>query len=56
MDETFQLFLNDIPVESQGFVLELDQLLTAKGSKRTTALLWMESSTKNARTPHSFTH
>ena len=35
MDETFQLFLNDIPVESQGFVLELDQLLTAKGSKRT---------------------
>ena len=35
MDETFMLFLNDIPAESQGFVLELDQYLTSKGSKRT---------------------
>lgn len=35
MDETFMLFLNDIPAESQGFVLELDKYLTAKGSKRT---------------------
>ena len=35
MDETFMLFLNDIPVESQGFVLELDKYLTSKGSKRT---------------------
>ena len=35
MDETFILFLNDIPAESQGFVLELDKHLTSKGSKRT---------------------
>ena len=35
MDETFMLFLNDIPAESQGFVLELDKYLTSKGSKRT---------------------
>ena len=35
MDETFMLFLNDIPTESQGFVLELDKYLTSKGSKRT---------------------
>ena len=35
MDETFMLFLNDIPVECQGFVLELDKYLTEKGSKRT---------------------
>lgn len=35
MDETFILFLNDIPAESQGFVLELDKYLTEKGSKRT---------------------
>ena len=27
--------LNDIPAESQGFVLELDKYLTSKGSKRT---------------------
>ena len=35
MDETFMLFLNDIPADSQGFVLELDKYLTSKGSKRT---------------------
>lgn len=35
MDETFMLFLNDIPAESQEFVLELDKYLTEKGSKRT---------------------
>ena len=35
MDETFMLFLNDIPAENQGFVLELDKFLTSKGSKRT---------------------
>ena len=35
MDETFMLFLNDIPAECQGFVLELDKYLTEKGSKRT---------------------
>ena len=35
MDETFMLFLNDIPAENQGFVLELDNYLTSKGSKRT---------------------
>lgn len=35
MDETFMLFLNDIPAENQGFVLELDKYLTSKGSKRT---------------------
>ena len=35
MDQTFMLFLNDIPAESQGFVLELDKYLTSKGSKRT---------------------
>lgn len=35
MDETFMLFLNDIPVDCQGFVLELDEYLSAKGSKRT---------------------
>ena len=35
MDETFMLFLNDIPAESQGFVLELDKYLTSKGSKKT---------------------
>ena len=38
MDETFMLFLNDIPSESQGFVLELDKFLTEKGSKRTIKL------------------
>lgn len=35
MDETFMLFLNDIPADMQGFVLELDEYLTSKGSKRT---------------------
>ena len=35
MDETFMLFLNDIPFECQEFVLELDKYLTEKGSKRT---------------------
>lgn len=35
MDETFKLFLNDIPFECQEFVLELDKYLTEKGSKRT---------------------
>lgn len=35
MDDTFMLFLNDIPAESQGFVLELDKYLTEKGCKRT---------------------
>lgn len=35
MDEMFMLFLNDIPSEDQGFVLELDKYLTSKGSKRT---------------------
>ena len=35
MDETFMLFLNDIPAEYQEFVLELDKYLTEKGSKRT---------------------
>lgn len=35
MDETFMLFLNDIPAENQSFVLELDKYLTSKGSKRT---------------------
>ena len=35
MDQTFMLFLNDIPIESQRFVLELDKYLTSKGSKRT---------------------
>lgn len=34
MDETFMLFLNDVAVENQGFVLELDRYLTSKGSKR----------------------
>ena len=33
MDETFMLFLNDIPAESQGFVLELDTFLTEKGRR-----------------------
>lgn len=35
MNETFMLFLNEIPVENQEFVLELDKYLTSKGSKRT---------------------
>ena len=35
MDETFMLFLNDIPAEYQEFVLELDKYLTEKGSNRT---------------------
>lgn len=35
MDEKFLLFLNDIPAENQGFVLELDKYLASKGSKRT---------------------
>ena len=35
MDEKFNLFLNEIPFECQGFVLELDEYLTKKGSKRT---------------------
>ena len=35
MDETFMLFLNDIPADSQEFILELDKYLTEKGSKRT---------------------
>ena len=33
MDETFMLFLNDIPAESQGFVLELDKYLTSRGEQ-----------------------
>ena len=35
MDEMFIHFLQDIPAECQSFVLELDEYLTAKGSKRT---------------------
>lgn len=35
MDNTFILFLNDVPAENQSFVLELDEYLTSKGSKRT---------------------
>lgn len=35
MDDTFKLFLKEIPVECQEFVLELDKHLTEKGSKRT---------------------
>lgn len=35
MDETFMLFLNNIPADMQEFVLELDDYLTSKGSKRT---------------------
>ena len=35
MDETFVLFLQDIPAEYTGFVLALDEYLTARGSKRT---------------------
>ena len=35
MDETFMLFLQDIPAECQSFVLEVDAYLSAKGSKRT---------------------
>ncbi len=35
MDELFMMFLNDIPAECQGFVLELDKFLTENGSKRT---------------------
>ena len=35
MDEAFMLFLNDIPVDMQGFVVELDKELTDKGCKRT---------------------
>ena len=35
MDEMFNRFLQDIPAEYQRFVLELDEYLTAKGSKRT---------------------
>ena len=35
MDEMFLHFLQDIPAEYQRFVLELDEYLTAMGSKRT---------------------
>ena len=35
MDEVFIHFLQDIPSEYQNFVLELDEYLIAKGSKRT---------------------
>ena len=35
MDETFVLFLQDIPAEYTGFVLTLDEYLTTRGSKRT---------------------
>ena len=35
MDEMFIHFLQDIPAEYQSFVLELDEYLIAKGSKRT---------------------
>ena len=35
MDEKFLLFLNDVPAELQGFILEVDRYLTGKGSKRT---------------------
>ena len=35
MDEMFIHFLQDIPAECQSFVLELDEYLTAMGSKRT---------------------
>ena len=35
MDEVFIHFLQDIPAEYQSFVLELDEYLIAKGSKRT---------------------
>jgi len=34
MDEKFQMFINDIPVSLQGFVLELDKFLMDKGCKR----------------------
>ena len=34
MDEKFMLFLNDIPAGMQKFVLELDEYLITKGSKR----------------------
>ena len=34
MDETFMLFLNDIPADCQGFVLELDKYLSGKESGR----------------------
>lgn len=34
MDEQFLLFLNDIPANMQGYVLELDKNLKEKGSKR----------------------
>lgn len=35
MDEMFIHFLQDIPAEYQNFVLELDEYLIARGSKRT---------------------
>ena len=35
MDEMFMHFLQDIPAEYQSFVLELDEYLISKGSKRT---------------------
>lgn len=35
MDNIFMLFINDVPTENQSFVLELDEYLTSKGSKRT---------------------
>jgi len=34
MDEKFMTFLNDVPADMQGFVLDLDKLLTEKGCKR----------------------
>lgn len=34
MDDNFMLFLNDIPAHLQGFVLELDDYLLKKESKR----------------------
>lgn len=35
MDETFVLFLSEIPEDCREFVTELDKYLTLKGSKRT---------------------
>ena len=35
MDESFMGFLNDVPLESQEFVLELDTFLKEKGCRRT---------------------
>ncbi len=34
MDDKFMIFLNDIPVSLQGFVIELDEFLIKKGCKR----------------------